>query len=90
LYRILRKWIRFNKTPWLFVTVDLRPLSAVTFAQKLNKIMGVPSGKTGGYSTNSWRRNYLINNFGNTLDLKNTMKNMGSSLGVAHRYIKRV
>jgi site-specific recombinase XerD len=90
LYRILRKWIRFNKTPWLFVNVKLEPLSAVTFAQKLNKIMGIPSGKTGGYSTNTFRHSYLTNKHSNNLDLKKDMENMGSSLGVAHRYIKRV
>jgi site-specific recombinase XerD len=90
LYRILRKWIRFNKTPWLFVNVKLEPLSAVTFAQKLNKIMGVASGKTGGYSTNTFRHSYLTNKHFTNLDLKKDMENMGSSTGVAHRYIKRV
>ena len=48
LYRILRKWIRFNKLPWLFVNVKFEPLTAVSYAQKLNKIMGVPSGQVGG------------------------------------------
>jgi site-specific recombinase XerD len=90
LYRILRKWIRFNKTPWLFVNVKLEPLSAVTFAQKLNKIMGVPSGKTGGFSSNAYRHSYLTNKHSTNLDLKKDMEQMGSSLGVAHRYIKRV
>jgi integrase len=90
LYRILRKWIRFNKTPWLFVNVKLEPLTAVTFAQKLNKIMGVPSGKVGGYSTNSFRHSYLTNKHSTNLDLKQDLTNMGSSLGVAHHYIKKI
>lgn len=90
LYRIIKKWIRFNKTPWLFVNVKLQPLTAVTFAQKLNKIMGVSSGTTGGYSTNTFRHSYLTNKHASNIDLKKDMENMGSSLGVAHRYIKRV
>ena len=90
LYRILRRWIRFNRLPWLFVNVKLEPLSAVTYAQKLNKIMGVASGHVGGFSTNTFRHSYLTNNYGKTLELKKTMEQMGSSVGMAHRYIKKV
>lgn len=90
LYRILRKWIRFNKLPWLFVTVKLEPLNAVTFNQKLNNIMGVPSGESQGWSTNSFRHIYLTNKFSNTLDLKKEMESMGSSVSVAHLYIKKI
>lgn len=90
LYRILRKWIRFNKLPWLFVTVKLEPLNAVTYNQKLNHIMGVPSGESQGWSTNAFRHSYLTNKYLNTLDLKQEMSNMGSSIGVAHHYIKQI
>jgi|APFre7841882793_1041355.scaffolds.fasta_scaffold01173_2 hypothetical protein len=90
LYRILRKWIRFNKLPWLLVNVKLEPLTAVSYGQKLNNIMGVPSGRTAGFSTNNWRHVYLTNKYSNTLDLKQDMKNMGSSIGVAHHYIKKI
>jgi integrase len=90
LYRILRKWIRFNKLPWLFVTVKLEPLTAVTFNQKLNNIMGIPSGESAGWSTNSFRHIYLTNKFSNTLDLKQEMESMGSSVSVAHLYIKKI
>jgi len=52
--------------------------------------MGVPSGKTGGYSTNTFRHSYLTNKHSNNLDLKKDLENMGSSVGVAHRYIKKI
>ena len=90
LYRILRKWIRFNKLPWLFVTVKLEPLNAVTFNQKLNNIMGVPSGESAGFGSNQFRHIYLTNKHSNNLDLKKDMEAMGSSLGVAHHYIKKI
>jgi len=90
LYRILRKWIRFNKLPWLFVTNKLEPLNAVTYNQHLNNIMGVPSGESDGWSSNTWRHIYLSNKYSNTIDLKQDMKDMGSSLGVAHHYIKKI
>ena len=90
LYRILRKWIRFNKFEHLFVDSKLNPLSPVSYAQKLNNIMGVKSGNVGGYSTNCFRHSYLTNKYSNTLDLEKDMNDMGSSLGVAHVYIKKV
>lgn len=90
LYRILRKWIRFNKLPWLFVNVKLEPLTAVSYGQKLNNIMGVPSGRTGGYSTNTFRHIYLTNKYSNTLDLKQDIKDMGSSMVDAKYYIKKI
>lgn len=90
LYRILRKWIRFNKLPWLFVNVKLEPLTAVSYGQKLNNIMGIPSGRTGGYSTNQFRHIYLTNKYSNTLDLKQDIKDMGSNMVDAKYYIKKI
>ena len=90
LYRILRKWIRFNKLPWLFVSNKLEPLNAVTYNQHLNSIMGIPSGQSDGWSSNTWRHIYLTNKYSNTLDLKQEMKNMGSGLYDAKYYIKKI
>lgn len=90
LYRILRKWIRFNKLPWLFLNNKLEPLTATSYAQKLNLIMGIPSGRTGGYSTNTFRHIYLTNKYGNTGDLKHDMEKMGSNMVDAKYYIKKV
>jgi integrase len=90
LYRIIRKWIRFNRFEYLFVNVKLEPLTPVSYAQKLNNIMGVKSGRTGGYSTNNWRHVYLTNKYSNTLDLEDDLKAMGSDNRNAKYYIKKV
>lgn len=90
LYRILRKWIRYNQLEHLFVTVHLTPLTANSYAQRLNHIMGVPAGKTGGYSTNNFRHVYLTNKYSNTIDLEKDMTAMGSSIDCAKCYIKKL
>jgi integrase len=90
LYRILRKWIRFNKLDYLFVNVKLEPLTSVSYGQKLCSIWGAPPGKTNGYGTNQFRHIYLTNKYANTLDLQDDMKNMGSSIDCAKYYIKKI
>jgi integrase len=90
LYRIMRKWIRFNKTDYLFVNVNLEPLSAVSYGQKLCSIWGADTGKTNGYGTNQMRHIYLTNKYANILDLEKDMKDMGSTINEAKFYIKKI
>jgi integrase len=90
LYRIIRKWARFNQLDYMFVTAELKPLTSNSFGQKLNHIMGVPAGRTGGYGTNNFRHVYLTNKYANTIDLADDMKAMGSSIECAKCYIKKV
>ena len=90
LYRILRKWIRYNKLDYLFVNSQLGPLCANTYAQRLNHIMAVPGEKSSGYSTNNWRHVYLTNKYANTIDLEKDMVSMGSGIGSAKNYIKKL
>lgn len=90
LYRIIRKWVRFNQLDYMFVTSELKPLTSNSFGQKLNHIMGVKAGRTGGYGTNNWRHVYLTNKYSNTIDLEDDMEAMGSSIGCAKCYIKKV
>ena len=58
--------------------------------EKLNNIMGVPSGKTAGYSTNTYRHIYLTNKHSNNIELKQDMINMGSSMYDTKYYIKKI
>lgn len=90
LYRILRKWIRFNELDYLFVNVKLEPLTSVSYGQKLCSIWGAKTGKTNGYGTNQMRHIFLTNKYANTLDLENDMVSMGSSINCAKYYIKKI
>lgn len=90
LYRILRKWIRFNELDYLFVNVKLEPLTSVSYGQKLCSIWGAKTGKTNGYGTNQMRHIFLTNKYANTLDLENDMVSMGSSINCAKYYIKKL
>jgi hypothetical protein len=88
LYRIIRKWVRFNKLEDMFVGSDFKPMNASVYAKHLNTIMG---GKDShGKSTNNFRHIYLTNKYSNLLDLSEDMENMGSSEKAAHHYIKKV
>jgi len=90
LYRILRKWIRFNKLDYLFVNVKLEPLTSVSYGQKLCSIWGAKPGKTNGYGTNQMRHIFLTNKYANTLDLREDMIKMGSDISCAKYYIKKL
>jgi integrase len=88
LYRILRRWIRFNKQGYLFTTSELMPFNASSFAKRLAKIWG----KT-GMSINTMRHAKLQNTFPelqNIGDIKETLTNMGTSFNSVHHYIKKL
>lgn len=85
LYRILRRWIRFNKQEYLFTDKELMPLTAVTFAKRLYKIWG----RT-GLSTNAMRHAKLQNKYSNASELKQDLKDMGTSTDMLHHYVKKL
>ena len=85
LYRIIRKWVRFNRLEDLVVGNNFKPMNGSEYAKRLNNIMGGP-----GQSTNNFRHIYLTNKYSNLLDLTEDMENMGSSIAHASYYIKKV
>jgi len=88
LYRILRRWIRFNKQGYLFTTSELMPFNASSFAKRLAKIWG----KT-GMSINTMRHAKLQNTFPelqNIGDIQETLTKMGTSINSVHHYIKKM
>lgn len=85
LYKIIKKWVRFNQLEYMFVNSELKPLTATTFGQNLNKIMGGT-----GFGTNCFRHCYLTNKYENILDLEKDMTAMGSGLNEARHYIKKL
>jgi hypothetical protein len=90
LYRIIRKWIKFNQLEHMFVTVNGEPLTSNSFSQKLNHAMGISAGRTGGYGCNNFRHSYLTNKYGNTIDLEKDLESMGSGMSGAKYYIKKI
>lgn len=88
LYKIIKKWQKFNRLEDMFVGRDFHPMNSSVYAKHLNTIMG---GKDShGKSTNNFRHIYLTNKYSNLLDLSEDMENMGSSINVAHHYIKKI
>jgi integrase len=88
LYRILRRWIRFNKQGYLFTTSELMPFNASSFAKRLAKIWG----KT-GMSINTMRHAKLQNTFPelqNIGNIQDTLTKMGTSMNSVHHYIKKM
>jgi integrase len=88
LLKILKKWIAVNPTDYLLFDAHLNPLSSVKLNQRLNKIF---SDKKVG--VNQLRHTYLTNKFGHTINQKNevkdTMTDMGSSVGMLETYVKK-
>jgi len=88
LKNILKKWISVNPTDYLLFDANLNPLSSVKLNQRLNKTFG--DKKVG---VNQLRHTYLTNKFGHTIaqknDVKDTMTDMGSSVGMLDTYVKK-
>lgn len=86
LMTILRKWIKTNPTDYLLFDRNNNQLTAVTINQRLNKLFGKQA------SINMLRHTYLQGKFGDDIDkvkdIKDTMKNMGSSINMFANYIK--
>jgi len=88
LYRILRRWIRFNKNPYLFTTSEFMPFNASSFAKRLAKIWG----KT-GMSVNTMRHAKLQNThpeLQNIGEISKTLSKMGTSINSVHHYVKKM
>lgn len=90
LYRILRKWIRYNPNEYLFVNSNFLPLTSVSYGQKLCTLFGSKPGTTNGMGTNTFRHIYLTNKHAGSLDLEQDLINMGSSIANAKYYIKKI
>jgi integrase len=86
LYRILRKWVRYNDFEYLLLNKDYEPFNSSTYCKMLNSMMG----EVNGNSTNNFRHIYLTNKFDNILDIAPIMRDMGSSENCANYYIKKV
>lgn len=90
LYRILRKWIRYNPNEMLFVNSNFDPLTPVSYGQKLNQLFGSKPGTTNGMGSNCFRHIFLTNKYASSLDLAEDMVKMGSSISNAKFYIKKI
>ena len=88
LVKILKKWININPTDYLLFDSKENKLTAVKLNQRLNKIF---DGKKVG--VNQMRHTFLTEKFKDTIDtnkkLKNTFKDMGSSVAQFETYIKK-
>jgi integrase len=88
LLKIIKKWISVNPTDYLLFDAHFNPLSSVKLNQRLNKIF---SDKKVG--VNQLRHTYLTNKFGHTVgqknEVKDTMADMGSSVGMLETYVKK-
>jgi hypothetical protein len=88
LHKILNAFIAYVKphSDHLLNDSNWKPLSQVTFTQRLNKIFGK------GVSVNALRHSYLTDRFQSgkisLLELTNTAKNMGHSLEQSLEYVK--
>jgi hypothetical protein len=84
---LLVKWIKVNPTDHLFFDSNMNPLSSVKLNQRLNKIF---DGRKVG--VNSLRHSYLTGKYKETIEtnrrLAQDMTSMGSSMNMAHTYIK--
>jgi integrase len=88
LYKILKKWISVNPTPYLLMDTNGAKLTPVKLNQRLNKIF---DGKK--ISVNALRHCYLTDKYGDTIKTNDAlaadMTAMSSSINQATLYIKR-
>jgi integrase len=88
LKNILTKWIKVNPTENLLFDSNMNKLSSVKLNQRLNKIFG--EKKVG---VNQLRHTYLTDKYAHTIaqkdDIKETMGEMGSSVGMLDTYVKK-
>ena len=84
---MLVKWIKKNPTDYLLFDINFQPLTAVKLNQRLVKIFGKNVG------VSQLRMSYLTDKYGHTIqlqeDIKDTMKNMGSSANMLKTYVKK-
>lgn len=71
---------------YMFATNNGHRFFQSNFNTLINELMGCTKGK----STNSFRKFYLQNKFGNVMDIDKTMAAMGSSSNVINSYITRI
>jgi integrase len=87
LKKIISKWIKINPTEYLLFDVNKEKLSNVKLNQRLNKIFGKK------ISVNMLRHIYLSSKYSNMIkqnnELKNDLKDMGTSMIQAPVYIKK-
>ena len=86
LSKILKRWVKINPTKYLLFDSNQNKLSNVKLNQRLNKLFGKKAG------INQMRKTFLTEKYGETSKqieaLKNTMKEMGSSIAQQKIYIK--
>ena len=87
LRNIIQKWSKLNPTEHLFFDSNMNKLSAVKLNQRLNKIF---NGKKVG--VNQLRHTYLTDKYSETIkqkkEIKEDMKDMGSSSNMLTTYVK--
>lgn len=76
----------YNESDYLFFNKDGDRLANSSFCKLVNKL----SDSVVGHGTNQYRKAFLQRNFGNIMDLNETMRKMGSSSANANSYIKEV
>lgn len=76
----------YNENDYLFSNKDGGRLANSTFCKLVNKL----SDSVCGRGTNQYRKAFLQRNFGNIMDLNETMRKMGSSQANANSYLKVV
>jgi hypothetical protein len=87
LKRIIQKYI--SVTPesqeYMFVTITQKPMNSVLLNQRMNDIW-IGDKKV---SCNAFRHLYLSSHYGNHINLKQTVKDMGTSMNVLDSYIQK-
>ena len=85
LMTILRKWIKNNPTEYLLYDAKQNPLTAVTMNQRFEKMFGKQA------SVNLLRHTHLSDKFSNVPmnEIRETFRNMGSSVAQFNCYVKR-
>lgn len=86
LYNLLCQYIAQTFSDYMFSTQKGSQLSTSNFSLMINNL----SGNKHGHSVNQYRKAYLQNNYGNMVDLQNTMRMMGSSKNNINSYIKHL
>jgi hypothetical protein len=83
LYNILCQYIARTTSDYLFGK-EGKPCSNTVLSMMINKL----SGHSHGHSVNQYRKCYLQKNFGNIINLQETMRQMSSSSNCINSYIK--
>lgn len=81
---LIMEWSTYNDSDYLFPTTQGKRIAVSTFTTLVNSL----SGGVKGRGVNAYRKTYLQTNFGNILNLNDTMRAMGSSSKAVNSYIK--